>query len=62
MKNNGKEETVRKRIKSDWLPGRTGDQRQQSLVDVVGKFTPKIVKMDGPSIKPWQKTREVEGE
>lgn len=37
-------------------------QSQQSLVDVVGKFTPKIVKMDGPSIKPWQKTREVEGE
>ena len=35
-------------------------QSQQSLVDVVGKFTPKIVKMDGPSIKPWQKTREVE--
>ena len=37
-------------------------QSQQSLVDVVGSFTPKIVKMDGPSIKPWQKTREVEGE
>lgn len=37
-------------------------QSQQSLVDVVGKFTPKIVKMDGPSIKPWQKGREVEGE
>ena len=37
-------------------------QSQQSLVDVVGKFTPKIVKMDGPSSKPWQKTREVEGE
>ncbi|RXK60342.1 RtcB family protein [Lacibacter luteus] len=37
-------------------------QSQQSLVDVVGSFTPKIVKMDGPSIKPWQKSREVEGE
>ncbi len=37
-------------------------QSQQSLVDVVGNFTPKIVKMDGPSIKPWQKSREVEGE
>lgn len=37
-------------------------QSQQSLVDVVGKFTPKIVKMDGPGSKPWQKTREVEGE
>lgn len=37
-------------------------QSQQSLVDVVGKFTPKIVKMDGPGSKPWQKTREVVGE
>lgn len=38
-------------------------QSQQSLVDVVGSFTPKIVKMDGASSKPWQKkTREVEGE
>jgi tRNA-splicing ligase RtcB (3'-phosphate/5'-hydroxy nucleic acid ligase) len=37
-------------------------QSQQSLVDIVGKFTPKIVKMDGPNSKPWQKTREVEGE
>jgi tRNA-splicing ligase RtcB (3'-phosphate/5'-hydroxy nucleic acid ligase) len=30
-------------------------QSQQSLVDVVGSFTPKIVKMDGASVKPWQK-------
>lgn len=38
-------------------------QSQQSLVDVVGKFTPKIVKMDGPSIKPWQKKdNELSGE
>jgi tRNA-splicing ligase RtcB len=38
-------------------------QSQQSLVDVVGSFTPKIVKMDGASSKPWQKKeREVEGE
>ncbi|NCU03548.1 MAG: RtcB family protein, partial [Chitinophagaceae bacterium] len=37
-------------------------QSQQSLVDVVGKFTPKIVKMDGASSKPWQKSRSVEGE
>jgi tRNA-splicing ligase RtcB len=37
-------------------------QSQQSLVDVVGSFTPKIVKMDGASSKPWQKSREVEGE
>lgn len=36
---------------------------QQSLVDTVGSFTPKIVKMDGASAKPWQKkSREVEGE
>ena len=27
---------------------------QQQLVDVVGKFTPKIVKMDGSAPKPWQ--------
>lgn len=38
-------------------------QSQQSLVGVVGKFTPKIVKMDGPSIKPWQKKdNELSGE
>lgn len=38
-------------------------QSQQSLVDVVGRFTPKIVKMDGASSNPWQKKgREVEGE
>ena len=37
-------------------------QSQQSLVDVVGSFTPKIVKMDGASSKPWQKSRSVEGE
>jgi tRNA-splicing ligase RtcB len=28
---------------------------QQVLVDVVGKFTPKIVKMDGAAPKPWMK-------
>jgi tRNA-splicing ligase RtcB (3'-phosphate/5'-hydroxy nucleic acid ligase) len=39
-------------------------QSQQSLVDVVGSFTPKIVKMDGASVKPWQKKGrdEVSGE
>jgi len=38
-------------------------QSQQSLVDIIGSFTPKIVKMDGASAKPWQKKeREVEGE
>jgi tRNA-splicing ligase RtcB len=29
-------------------------QSQQSLVDIVGTFTPKIVKMDGAAPKPWQ--------
>jgi tRNA-splicing ligase RtcB len=33
-------------------------QSQQSLVDVVGKFTPKIVKMDGTAPrKPWNKKK-----
>jgi tRNA-splicing ligase RtcB (3'-phosphate/5'-hydroxy nucleic acid ligase) len=31
-------------------------QSQKSLVDVVGRFTPKIVKMDGASPKKWSKT------
>jgi tRNA-splicing ligase RtcB len=31
---------------------------QQQLVDVVGKFTPKIVKMDGAKHKTWGKKRE----
>jgi tRNA-splicing ligase RtcB len=36
---------------------------QQQLVDTVGKFTPKIVKMDGAKHKSWGKKRsEVEGE
>jgi len=30
-------------------------QSQKQLVDVVGKFTPKIVKMDGTAPKPWMK-------
>lgn len=30
-------------------------QAQQSLVDIVGRFTPKIVKMDGASVKQWHK-------
>ena len=40
-------------------------QSQKQLVDVVGKFTPKIVKMDGAAPKPWRKTKqepEVNGE
>jgi tRNA-splicing ligase RtcB len=28
-------------------------QSQKQLVDIVGKFTPKIVKMDGATPKPW---------
>ena len=31
---------------------------QQHLVDVVGKFTPKIVKMDGAKHKTWGKKRD----
>jgi len=37
-------------------------QSQKALVEVVGKFTPKIVKMDGASPKPWQKSKELSGE
>jgi tRNA-splicing ligase RtcB len=38
-------------------------QSQKALVDVVGKFTPKIVKMDGAKHKIWGKKRdEVVGE
>jgi tRNA-splicing ligase RtcB len=35
---------------------------QQALVDVVGKFTPKIVKMDGTAPKQWKKKNEIMGE
>jgi len=36
---------------------------QKQLVDVVGRFTPKIVKMDGSAPGQWRKkTSEVEGE
>ena len=38
-------------------------QSQKALVDVVGKFTPKIVKMDGASHRSWKKKNdEVTGE
>jgi tRNA-splicing ligase RtcB (3'-phosphate/5'-hydroxy nucleic acid ligase) len=38
-------------------------QSQKALVDVVGKFTPKIVKMDGAKHKIWDKKKEsAEGE
>ena len=33
-------------------------QSQKALVDVVGKFTPKIVKMDGAKHKMWKKGKE----
>ena len=33
-------------------------QSQKALVDVVGKFTPKIVKMDGAKHKSWKKNRD----
>jgi tRNA-splicing ligase RtcB len=32
-------------------------QSQKSLVDVVGRFTPKIVKMDGAKHRSWGKNR-----
>jgi tRNA-splicing ligase RtcB len=38
-------------------------QSQTALVDVIGKFTPKIVKMDGAKPKQWRKgAKEIEGE
>ncbi len=38
-------------------------QSQEALVDIVGKFTPAIVKMDGAGHKAWQKKgRELPGE
>lgn len=38
-------------------------QSQTALVDIVGKFTPKIVKMDGTAPKPWRsKKGEASGE
>jgi tRNA-splicing ligase RtcB len=33
-------------------------QSQKQLVDIVGKFTPKIVKMDGAKHKSWGKKRD----
>jgi tRNA-splicing ligase RtcB len=38
-------------------------QSQKALVDIIGKFTPRIVKMDGTAPKQWKKRRdEIEGE
>jgi len=35
---------------------------QSSLVDIVGKFSPKIVKMDGTEPKKWKVKNQVDGE
>lgn len=35
---------------------------QSALVDIVGKFTPKIVRMDGTAPKKWKNKNKVEGE
>ena len=37
-------------------------QSQQALVDVVGKFTPKIVKMDGATHRDYGKKKDISGE
>ena len=39
-------------------------QSQKALVETIGKFTPKIVKMDGAKHKSWKnkKNNIVEGE
>ncbi len=37
-------------------------QSQKQLVDIVGKFYPKIVKMDGGISKPWREKKGVIGE
>lgn len=35
---------------------------QSALVDIVGKFSPKIVRMDGTAPKKWQKSNSLDGE
>jgi len=35
---------------------------QSALVDIVGKFSPKIVRMDGTAPKKWQKNNTLDGE
>jgi tRNA-splicing ligase RtcB (3'-phosphate/5'-hydroxy nucleic acid ligase) len=37
-------------------------ENQRSLVEVVGKFTPKIVKMDGTPPRSFKKSKEIMGE
>lgn len=36
-------------------------QSQTALVDVVGTFTPRIVKMDGSAPKSWRKSKHIDG-
>lgn len=36
-------------------------ESQKTLVDIVGKFTPRIVKMDGAAPKPWQRVADISG-
>jgi tRNA-splicing ligase RtcB len=35
---------------------------QKSLVDTIGSFYPKIVRMDGAAPKQWKKGKEIMGE
>ncbi len=37
-------------------------QSQKQLVDIVGKFYPKIVKMDSGGSKPWRNMKGISGE
>ena len=37
-------------------------QSQKKLVDILGKFYPKIVKMDEAGSKPWRKKKDITGE
>jgi len=37
-------------------------QSQKQLVDIVGKFYPKIVKMDSGGSKPWREKKGIVGE
>jgi len=37
-------------------------QSQKQLIDILGKFYPKIVKMDSGSSRPWREKKGVPGE
>jgi tRNA-splicing ligase RtcB len=41
-----------------FFPCKVVMKSQQHLVDVIGKFTPKIVKMDGAKHKTWGKRKD----